>query len=79
MIKIDRLVIRVPASMKPRAAELVRQTAQQLAAAQQTTDQQIDALQPETVLARPETPTTLLARRISESVQNQIHQARGES
>ena len=80
MIKIDRMVIRVSASMQPHAAQWIRQTAKLLAAAPQTADRHIEALNISPMPVRPEMPTDVVARRISEAVQLQInHRPRGES
>ena len=80
MIKIERMVVRIPMSMQPRAAQLVRQTAKQLAAAQQTGDRQIDTLNVSPMPIRPEIPTGVVARCLSEAVQHQINRRlRGES
>ena len=80
MIKIERMVVRIPASMKARAAQLVRQTAKQVAAVPQTGDRHIDALKVNLMPMRPEMPTVVAARRMSEAVQHQInHQPGGKS
>ena len=80
MIKIDRVVVRMPASMQTHAAQWVRQAAKQLAAAPQTEDRHIDALNVNPIPVRPEMPTGVVARRISEAVQLQINRRpRGES
>jgi type VI protein secretion system component VasK len=79
MIKIERMVVRIPASMQARATQLVRQTAKQLAAAPQTGDRRIDALKVSLMLVRPELPTGVTTRRMSEAVQHQInHQPGGK-
>ncbi|MHC4475107.1 MAG: hypothetical protein ACYTEL_05665 [Planctomycetota bacterium] len=80
MIKIERMVVRIPASMQARAAQLVQQTAKQLAAAPQTGDRHIEALNVSLMPVRLEMPTGVAARRISEAVQHQInHRPGGKS
>lgn len=80
MIKIDRVVIRVSASMQPHAAQWVRQTAKLLAAAPQTGDRHIEALNVGPMPVHSEMPPGVVARRISEAVQLQINRRpRGKS
>lgn len=77
MIKIERMVVRVPASMQAHAATLVRQTAQQLAAGPQTGNRRIDRLNVRLTPMRQEMPIGIAARHISEAIRHQIDRPSG--
>jgi hypothetical protein len=77
MIKIEHMTVRIPASLRARAAPLVRLMARHLAAASQAGDRRIDVLKVSLTSMRPEMPVGATARRMSEAIQDRSHRGPG--
>ena len=72
MIRINRLVVRVPSSMRPQAAVAVRQAVNQLARTRPARSRSVARLNAGRVRVPPGTPPSRMAARLGENLQRRI-------
>jgi len=77
MIKVDRMVVRVPASMRSQAERLVRQAVRQLAEKQPRDSRSIEKLDVGPVSVRSEMTVDLKAWRVADAVRQHLHSRSG--
>ena len=77
MIRIQRMVVKLPASMRPQANKLIRQAARQLADNPQSESRNIRHLNAGTIQAHHGASTPRTAQKLSETIQNKINQHKG--